>query len=106
MATTFRWLLRLFLGLAVLLLLAGLVVYYVAARSLPDYDETRQVTGLTAPLEIVRNNSDVPHIFGTSDDDVYFGLGFAHAQDRLWQMMLLRRTAQSRHQFMLVFRHS
>jgi penicillin amidase len=96
MATTFRWLLRLFLGLAVLILLAGLVVYYVAARSLPDYDETRQVAGLKAPLEIVRNNSDVPHVFGTSDDDVYFGLGFAHAQDRLWQMMLLRRTAQGR----------
>lgn len=96
MAKIFRWLLRLFLALAVVLALSGLVVYYVAARSLPDYEETREVAGLRAPLEIVRNNSDVPHIFGASDEDVYFGLGFAHAQDRLWQMMLLRRTAQGR----------
>ena len=34
--------------------------------------------------------------FSSSNDDVYFGLGFSHAQDRLWQMMLTRRTAQGR----------
>lgn len=41
-------------------------------------------------------NANVPHIFGESDTDVFHGLGFAHAQDRLWQMMMLRRTAQGR----------
>jgi penicillin amidase len=38
----------------------------------------------------------VPHIFGETDADVFFGLGMAHAQDRLWQMLMLRRTAQGR----------
>jgi penicillin amidase len=38
----------------------------------------------------------VPHIFGARDADVFFGLGFAHAQDRLWQMTTMRRTAQGR----------
>ena len=38
----------------------------------------------------------MPHIFGKTDADVYFALGFAHAQDRLWQMTMLRRTAQGR----------
>ena len=47
-------------------------------------------------IEIVRDNKGVAHIFGSSNDDVYFGLGFSHAQDRLWQMMLTRRTAQGR----------
>jgi penicillin amidase len=45
-------------------------------------------------VEIVRNTSAVPHIFGATDADVFFGLGFAHAQDRLWQMLMLRRTAR------------
>ena len=44
----------------------------------------------------MRDVHDVPHILGQSDRDVYFGLGFAHAQDRLWQMMMSRRTAQGR----------
>jgi penicillin G amidase len=96
MFTLFRWLLRLLLGLVVLALLAGFVGYYFLARSLPDHGENFRLSGLTAPVEIVRNNANVPHIFGTADRDVFFALGFAHAQDRLWQMTMLRRTAQGR----------
>jgi len=65
-------------------------------RSLPDYDKSLDVAGLSAPVEIVRDNANVPHVFGQSDADVFFGLGYAHAQDRLWQMTTLRRTAQGR----------
>jgi penicillin amidase len=84
----------------ILLLVAGsLLVYYLASQSLPDYDKEIALPGLSAPVEIVRDSANVPHIFaskGESDEDVYFGLGYAHAQDRLWQMTLLRRTAQGR----------
>ena len=38
----------------------------------------------------------MPHILGKTDNDIFYGLGFAHAQDRLWQMTMLRRTAQGR----------
>lgn len=96
MLTLFRWTLRLFIGAAALAVLALVGTYYFLSRSLPDYDEDFQVAGITAPVEIVRNNANVPHIFGTTDDDVFFALGFAHAQDRLWQMTMLRRTAQGR----------
>ncbi|MFC3180162.1 penicillin acylase family protein [Cypionkella sinensis] len=96
MLTAFRWLLRIFTGLIALGLLAGLLAYYVLTRSLPDYNEDFTLKGITAPVEIVRNNNDVPHIFGKTETDVYFALGFAHAQDRLWQMTMLRRTAQGR----------
>jgi len=87
---------RIVTALMVLTALAGIFVYYLAARSLPDYNATREVRGISAPLDIVRDHSDVPHIFGATDDDVFFGLGYAHAQDRLWQMVMLRRTAQGR----------
>ncbi|MCP3972819.1 MAG: penicillin acylase family protein [Rhodobacteraceae bacterium] len=96
MALTFRWLLRIFTALVVLAALVLTVIYWFASRSLPDYSGTFNVRGLEGRTEIVRNNANVPHIFGQSDADVYFGLGFAHAQDRLWQMTMLRRTAQGR----------
>ena len=96
MLTAFRWLLRVFVSLIVLGLLATGVFYYFLSRSLPDYNATYRLDGISAPLEIVRNNNDVPHIFGATDGDTFFALGFAHAQDRLWQMTMLRRTAQGR----------
>ncbi|MEI4470151.1 penicillin acylase family protein [Frigidibacter sp. MR17.24] len=96
MLTVFRWLLRIVSGLIVLTVLGTLLVYYFAAGSLPAYDETARVPGISAPVEIVRDTGDVPHIFGKTDADTYFALGYVHAQDRLWQMTLLRRTAQGR----------
>ena len=96
MALAFRWLLRLFSGLVVVILLVATFAYYFLERSIPDYNASYQLAGLSAPLDIVRTNDDVPHIFGATDADVFFGLGFAHAQDRLWQMTMLRRTAQGR----------
>ncbi|WP_212523156.1 penicillin acylase family protein [Actibacterium sp. MT2.3-13A] len=96
MATLFRWLLRLFTATVVLAALAAIGVYYLASRSLPEYQAAHRVEGISAPVEIVRDNANVPHIFGESDADVFFGLGFAHAQDRLWQMTMMRRTAQGR----------
>ena len=96
MALVFRWLLRIAGGLVVLVLLVVAGIYYFLSRSLPDYDRSVTVVGIDAPVEIVRDHSNVPHIFGASDADVYFGLGFAHAQDRLWQMTMMRRTAQGR----------
>jgi penicillin G amidase len=96
MLTAFRWLIRIFTGLVGLGLLGLGLTYYILSRSLVDYSEDFTVQGITAPVEIVRNNDNVPHIFGKTDADVFFALGFAHAQDRLWQMTMLRRTAQGR----------
>ena len=96
MAVVFQWLVRLTAALVVLTVLAVSMVYYLASRSLPDYDAEVRVLGISDTVEIVRDNANVPHIFGQTDTDVFHGLGFAHAQDRLWQMMMLRRTAQGR----------
>ena len=96
MALLFRWLLRLVSVMIFMIVGTFGLAYYFASRSLPDYDAESVVRGLNAPVEIVRDNANVPHIFGKSDADVYFALGFAHAQDRMWQMTMLRRTAQGR----------
>ena len=96
MERLFRWTFRLTVGALLLAAAAAGLVLWLAGRSVPDYDDALTVAGIAAPVEIVRNTHDVPHIFGQSDADVFFGLGYAHAQDRLWQMTLMRRTAQGR----------
>jgi penicillin amidase len=48
------------------------------------------------PVEILRDRAGVPHIFAHSGSDLYFGLGVAMAQDRLWQMDRLRRRSLGR----------
>ena len=87
---------RLILSLAVLGALFFAFSWYVLSRSLPEYTKTVQLAQLIAPVEIVRDTANVPHIFGKNDHDTLFALGYAHAQDRLWQMTMLRRTAQGR----------
>ncbi|MEM9125415.1 MAG: penicillin acylase family protein, partial [Pseudomonadota bacterium] len=96
MGLVFRWLIRIATGLVLLVLAAIGLVYFLASQSLPDYDQTLEVAGLTAPVEIIRDTANVPHILGETDPDIFFGLGYAHAQDRLWQMTVMRRTAQGR----------
>jgi penicillin amidase len=96
MTVFLRWLLRLVTLAVVLSVAAVSVFFWIGSRSIPDYEADWTVDGISAPVEIVRNTSAVPHIFGETDEDVFFGLGMAHAQDRLWQMLMLRRTAQGR----------
>ncbi|WP_170533065.1 penicillin acylase family protein [Ruegeria atlantica] len=96
MGFVFRWLVRITTGLVLLALAAVALVYFLASQSLPDYDQTVEVRGLNAPVEIIRDTANVPHVLAENDPDVFFGLGYAHAQDRLWQMTVMRRTAQGR----------
>ena len=96
MLSIFRW----FLKIAVGLFIVGVVIiassYYLAIRSIPEYDVNYKLKGLKNSIKIIRDKSNVPHIYGKNDNDVFFALGFSHAQDRLWQMTLLRRAAQGR----------
>ena len=96
MIRLFRILVRIFAGLLVLTCLAALLVYYLLAQSIPDYNRSFEVRGIDGRVEIIRDNHAIPHIFAEAEHDIYFGLGFAHAQDRLWQMLMFRRTVQGR----------
>lgn len=54
------------------------------------------VTGLRAPVRIVRDRRGVPHVLAAHESDAYAGLGVVHARDRLGQMLWLRRRARGR----------
>ena len=96
MVAILKWTLRGFLGVVGLVTLAVAWIYLLLDSSIPDYSATHAVEGIDGPVSIIRDQHAVPHIFGETDADVFFGLGFAHAQDRLFQMVLFRRAAQGR----------
>ncbi len=96
MSSVFKWLARAFSALVVLGLATLAFVYVVVTGSLPDYDRDFDVAGVSADVRILRDAYAVPHIRGETEEDVFFGLGFAHAQERLWQMETSRRAAQGR----------
>ena len=92
---------RRIVGIILLIILALLVViplggYFWLRTSLPLTSGTVRVAGLDGSVEIVRDRWGVPHIFGSTDHDAFFGLGYAHAQDRLWQMEMNRRIGAGR----------
>lgn len=67
---------------------------WLGRKRLPKIDGRIQINGLSKPVEIIRDRWGVPHIYAQNDADLFFAQGFVHAQDRLWQMELNRRTAQ------------
>jgi penicillin amidase len=69
---------------------------YLLRRPLPQVDGELRLKGLNAPIEIVRDRWGIPHISAREPLDAFFGQGFCHAQDRLWQMELSRRLAAGR----------
>ena len=57
---------------------------------------TIRISDLAAPVEILRDARGIPHVISRREAEAWFGLGFAHAQDRLAQMAWLRRRAHGR----------
>jgi len=64
--------------------------------ALPDLENDVQLDGLDGPVAILRDRLGVPHVRAGSTHDAFFAQGFAHAQDRLWQMDYDRRRAAGR----------
>lgn len=87
-----KWPLRVALAIGLLLVVLVAAAWLYLRSSLPAIDGRLAVAGLAAPVEIARDALGVPTITGTNRADVAFATGFAHAQDRYFQMDLLRRT--------------
>src|SRR3970040_2026636 len=76
--------------------LASACLNWLGQRNLPQGEGTITLEGLSAPVEVLRDRWGVPHIYAQDMLDLSFAQGFVHAQDRLWQMELNRRTAAGR----------
>ncbi|MBL7847429.1 MAG: penicillin acylase family protein [Cyclobacteriaceae bacterium] len=85
--------------LIVLLILVVAVVaggYLYLNGSGPVYEGTVALQGLKGEVEVYYDSYGVPHIYAGSEEDAYLALGYVHAQDRLFQMELVRRAAAGR----------
>src|SRR6266699_3038910 len=76
--------------------LAAGAYYYFVQRPLPKKKGDLVLEGLHEPVEIIFDRFGVPHIYAENEDDLFFAQGYVHAQDRLWQMELNRRTGSGR----------
>jgi penicillin G amidase len=79
----------------VLLLVLGALgwLYWTARSALPQVDGTLALRGLTQPVTVSRDRLGVPAIEAASLEDLFFAQGYVTAQDRLWQMDVMRRFA-------------
>src|SRR4051794_18162800 len=83
-------------AVSIFIVCAAAGAYLLARRSLPVVNGTIEVAGLSAPVDIIRDADAIPHIFASTRRDGLFGLGYVHAQDRLWQMEFQRRVGHGR----------
>jgi penicillin amidase len=91
---------RFITGLVVFILVLGLALGALVAISVPrSFPETTgeiQATGLDGPVEILRDDYGVPHIYAATSHDLFFAQGYVHAQDRFWQMDFWRHQGAGR----------
>ncbi|MFN3859881.1 MAG: penicillin acylase family protein [Roseateles sp.] len=88
-----HWLKRICLGVLLLLLLLVLGLWLTLRASLAQLDGERRLTGMDAPVEVMRDERGYVSISAESRLDVARALGFVHAQERFFQMDLMRRNA-------------
>ncbi|MEO6695521.1 MAG: penicillin acylase family protein [Ignavibacteria bacterium] len=82
--------------LIIVLVAVGLLFNSLTKKSFYEESGTLKVKGISDKISIYRTELGVSHIFAENESDMYFTMGFIHAQDRLWQMDLERRVAQGR----------
>ena len=83
---------------AVCPLLVALIIgvwwlYWIARSALPQLDGSVAVPGISSKVRVVRDEQGVPTIEAATLEDLFFAQGYVTAQDRLWQMDILRRAA-------------
>ncbi len=80
-------------GLVLLVIISVIVVAGVTfiTHMKPDYSGEKQLSNLSEPVDVYYDTFGIPHIYGKNKEDAFRALGYVHAQDRLWQMELIRR---------------
>jgi penicillin amidase len=71
--------------------MGSLATYYWLLSSMPTYEGTLQLSGLKMPVTIHFDDFGIPHIEAENNHDLFMAFGYAHAQERLFQMEMMRR---------------
>ncbi len=91
---------RILLGLVVIVvvlaLAAGGFAAYTVRRSFPQTSGNLSLPGLQAPVEVIRDQQGIPHLYAANSHDLFMAQGFIHAQDRFYQMDFWRHETAGR----------
>ncbi|PRX54696.1 penicillin acylase family protein [Flagellimonas meridianipacifica] len=82
------------LGILLVLIVLGATFFINSLK--PDYSGQKPLKGLSGDVTVYYDSYGIPHIYSEKEEDAFRALGYVHAQDRLWQMELLRRVAKGR----------
>ncbi len=92
-----NFILRLFLFFIILFLgFTGIAFYWTFYKPLPNHEINLELEPIVSPVSIHWDNFGIPHLFADNDSDLYFAMGYIHAQDRLWQMTVSQLAAEGR----------
>ncbi len=91
---------RILISIIVALVIIAILLYVwgvaTVRRSFPQVSGTLQLPGLDSQVEIFRDSLGVPHIYASTEHDLFMAQGFVHAQDRFWQMDFWRHIGSGR----------
>ena len=82
--------------LVVLTLIAAALGWWTIRRSFPQTDGTLQLVGLSADVEVIRDERGIPNIYANTQTDLFAALGYVHAQDRFYEMDVRRHITSGR----------
>lgn len=80
----------------ILILLISSIVWLFLFSLRPQLNGELKLKGLQQRVEVYYDGFGIPHIYAQNEEDAYMALGYVHAQDRLFQMEMLRRAAAGR----------
>ncbi|OYT12366.1 MAG: penicillin acylase family protein, partial [Bacteroidetes bacterium 4572_112] len=81
---------------SMLIIFAIALAFLLLKNTAPQYSGTVSDTNIKDSTEVIYDKYGIPHIYAKSGEDAYFALGYAHAQERLFQMEMLRRLSSGR----------
>jgi len=85
------------LALIVLAAVVGMIIVHRVKKSgMPQYEGQLTIHGLNEPVKVIRDERGMPHIYAKNEHDLYYAVGYVEAQERLWQMDLVRRVTLGR----------
>ncbi len=91
-----KWVKRIIISLLIIVILAAGGVYFWLNSTKPQYTGELKISGIQKPVNVYFDDFGIPHIYAENKHDLYKSFGYLHAQDRLFQMEMMRRAGSGR----------